>query len=187
MTTEDRKAKITELRAYHAGNVVLPATCYFTAKYPHTPEGKDEKCIGLYESEISKGDDIYLELVNMDYTPLDSSRTLYKWEHEKGWSHKYTIKKEQYMIPVSELKVVTSEKSGPLYVAGIDPYKIESEETAVYVTKHYIGADGKSKIDAVWKNGKPHEITLMNPGDKGYVVYAEFINHILNIFNNHKP
>lgn len=108
MKPEDRKIAIANLRAYHASKVTFATDTYFTAKYPHIPDGKDYKHIGLYESEAGKGDDVYIELVTMDYTPLDSSRILYKWVHNPNYKKDYEVKKEQYMVPVSELKVVSS-------------------------------------------------------------------------------
>ena len=104
----ERQNLIAELRKHHEATFTalhIPHA-YFAAKYPHVPEGMDEKHIGLYPSECSKGDNIYVECVDMKYKPLDTNRRLYMWKHNPDFATMYKMKKEQYLIPVSELNIV---------------------------------------------------------------------------------
>ena len=108
MTTEERKEKIAGLRKHHEATFRAWGVpkAYFCAKTAHIPHGRDGKVIGLFSSELSHGDPVYIEFVDMDYNIVDASRMLYKFPYTPDFATKYEIKKNQYLIPVEELKVV---------------------------------------------------------------------------------
>lgn len=181
MDAGERKIKIAELRKHHEATfkaLGVPGA-YFAAKHAHVPEHMDYKHIGLYESEAGKGDNVYIEFVAMDYTPSDSRRLLYMWEHDSNYKTKYTVKKEQYMIPVSALKVVAVVDSPE--TKGVEEYTLTKQETEGYTTKHF-ETPNKQKVAATWKNGVPYQIAIYEADKEGVVVRQEIINHILKIF-----
>lgn len=196
MTPEERKIKIAELRKLHEPTFLqlgIPGS-YFACKFPHTPEGMEGKFVGFYQSEVSKGDDIYLECVTMDYKPLDASRRLYVWRHNPQYRNLYEVKKEQYLIPVSELHVVTSIYDNCMGEDYKAPYfgetgvrhtpAFEKKETSErhYKEEVYESADG-SKHRIEFKNGLPSEyqFTPNKEGiDKsGFIMRGE---HLVAVF-----
>lgn len=189
MTPDERKIKIADLRKYHAPSLLRLLgnnSWYFTAKCPHIPEGKDDKHIGLFESEVSVGDDVYIEFVNMDYIPLDQSRTIYKWVHDKDVKQKHCMKKGQYMIPVSELRVVMTDfHDNKETVSQELSYTEQSVDQQVYVTKTFKSSDDNI-IEATWKNGIPNSIVVRPPKGDAYMVQEPLITHIINVFINKK-
>lgn len=168
MDSNERKTKIADLRKFHEGtfaelNLVNP---YFAAKYAHALPGSGDlsKFIGLYESEVSKGDDVYLEFVNMDYSVVSAERALYKWERKPNYKELYEVKKDQFMIPVMELKMI---KTYPATVEANShfepPYKKTETETSVYISETYLD-----------KNGTKHYITFKD--DIPYVYTQQEMN-----------
>lgn len=159
MDKEVRKEKIAELRKYHEAYLNTLPSAYFACKHAHYPDQGEEKVIGLFESEVSKGDDIFIEFTNMDYVPADSSRRLYVWKHNPEYKsiYKFNDKTKQYLVPTSELHVVTANtvtwtpemklaEKGMLPLDMTPPAapvfeKTSSEETIRRIEK-YKGADG---------------------------------------------
>ncbi len=110
MDKEERKKLIADLRVYHEPvfkGLGVPAA-YFCCKHAHYHDGGNDKVIGLFDSEVSKGDAVFIEFTSMDYKPSDASRRLYKWEHNPNWkdAYKRNEKTSQWLIPTSELHVV---------------------------------------------------------------------------------
>lgn len=192
LTSEERKEKVAEMRKYHEAtfNALGIPGAYFVCKHPHRPEGMDDKHIGFYESELSKGDNIYLEMVNMNYTPADASRQLYKFEHNPNYAADYKVKKEQFLVPVLELKVVPHQNleckipvEGQVFQ---NMFSCEEEVTSTFVTKKYKDTGGgMHKI--TYKNGNPNEYVYI-PGDagNGIRIYKSSLNAIIHFFKQLK-
>lgn len=164
MEKSERQILIAELRKQHEttfATLGIPLA-YFAAKYPHVPEGMDEKHIGLYPSECSKGDNIYIECVDMKYKPLDAGRRLYMWKHNPDYATMYKMKKEQYLIPVSELNVVN-----PMHDNRIESKeeseavrrytKTESVEVS-YREETFVGLSG-ARVKLTWREEELFEYT----------------------------
>jgi len=163
MDSNERKTKIGDLRKFHEGtfaelNLVNP---YFAAKHAHTLPGSTDqsKYIGLYESEVSKGDDVYLEFVNMDYSVVSAERALYKWERKSNYKELYQVKKDQFMIPVMELKMVKTYPATTEASVHVEfSYKKIETEINVYRTEHYLDKEG-TKHSITFKNDIPDVYT----------------------------
>ena len=172
MSSEERKEKVAELRKYHEPTFkdLGINNAYFVSKYPHIPEGEDSKFIGFYESECSKGDDIYIECCDMLYRPLDQSRMLYVWKHNPNYASIYKVKKEQYLIPVSELHVVSPVRINlkeviDNYSVNTSPPKapifIKKEEIETIYKEEIFESEDGSKHTIKFKNGIPNVYTFM--------------------------
>lgn len=156
MNKEERKEKIAELRKYHEGILGTIKDAYFACKHAHYPDDMpDEKCIGLFASEIGKGDDVYLEFVTMDYTPSDSTRRLYVWRHQSDYVTRYKQNKKtgQYLIPVAELHVVST-----IHDNRIEP-ELESEAPKIYTKTETIEVTYK-ELTYVGLSGARIKLTL---------------------------
>lgn len=115
MTTEERKAKITELREHHQPifDALDISNALFFPKMAYRPKDKNEKFLSFFPSELKRGYDIYTEFVSREYEPEDQERTLWKWRFNPHWEEEYEATKDlqpRYLIPVSELIKVTPPK-----------------------------------------------------------------------------
>lgn len=114
MTPEERKQKVKELKKQHEeyfniNKITNPA---YIPKMAYRPSGKDDLYVSFFPSELEKNKDIYTEFVSIAYESEDSKRTLYLHKYNPHWKEEYetTISNsgfERYLIPVSELKVVS--------------------------------------------------------------------------------
>lgn len=78
---------------------------YFTIKTP--VRFKDQSCVVLYKTELSKGD-VYLELVDTTLNP-SFDRTLYRYVFNKFWDSEYESvqgEPDKYYIPLEELHTI---------------------------------------------------------------------------------
>lgn len=105
-------------RAHHiADPIFLIKTAYFV-------KGKSERQFQLFASEITKGDDIYIEFYDnvkdangelADIVPFNSDRQLFKYRVNPYYAEEYEMKEglnykgepyKLYTIPVTELRAV---------------------------------------------------------------------------------
>lgn len=114
VTPEDRRERLRNLRDFHHQTFIdlgVPEAL-FIPKLAYKPQGKQEKHIGLFASEIARGLDIYTEQASADLVPEDPDRTLYKWRFNPNYKEEYeTLENNgtvRYMIPVSELILIKS-------------------------------------------------------------------------------
>ena len=109
---EDKRKKLEELKQFHMETLAElgVSTTNFIAKLAYTPTGKTETIIALFESEVSRGTDLYIEFAHRDNLPLDlKHRTLYKYIFNPHYAEEYENVGSgaiRYLIPVSELIVV---------------------------------------------------------------------------------
>lgn len=84
------------------------ATPYFTAKLSYK-QGTDN-VVRLFPSELSKGNPVYLEMVNFSFEFLTAERILYRLPYRKNWKDIYdekeTEKGSTYQIPASMMEIV---------------------------------------------------------------------------------
>jgi len=88
----------------------------YIPKCAYRPYGKQELHIAFFESEISRGEDIYTEFVSVTLESEDPDRILYKWKCNPFYKEEYDITEPnaqghvRYLIPVSELIAIKPEK-----------------------------------------------------------------------------
>ena len=118
----DRQEAIMALKRRHedyfrSAGITNP---YYTLKFPYVPKHKDNgvMVIGMFPSEIKKGDDVYIELTDLNNLPINDSAVLYKlrynpWHEEEFELYSDPMKtgSERYLIPVSELELVSGTPS----------------------------------------------------------------------------
>ena len=125
----NRKEKERELFAYHLDmfNKLKINDPFFVVKTAFFQKGKYGKQIQLFESELRRGEDIFIEFIevvrdnqgkDMDLTPANSSRDLFKFKYNPYFSEEYEIKEgsnskgepyHAFIIPLSELNVVLAD------------------------------------------------------------------------------
>jgi hypothetical protein len=117
----DRKQKEKEYFAYHADTfkkLLLPNP-YFTLKMAFFEKGRTGRNIQLYEGELKKNEDIYMEFIDvirddkgneLDYVSMFEDRPLFKFKANPFYAEEYELRERSsysvYIVSVSELLVV---------------------------------------------------------------------------------
>lgn len=121
----NRKDKEKELMEHHSGYLdKLNSSYQFTAKTAFYSKGKYGRQIQLFENELNKGSDIYVELVDIErdgrgletnMVPMFWERPLFKYRYNPYFKEEYEVKVSTnsrgeeysaYIIPTSELVCV---------------------------------------------------------------------------------
>jgi len=104
-TLEDKRDNLKKLREHHQPTLdklgLSDAT--LLGKLDYQPTGSTEICVALFQSEISKGEDVFIEFAHKDNTPRYEERTLYKWKFNPHFDEEYDHDTTRYFIPVAEL------------------------------------------------------------------------------------
>jgi hypothetical protein len=138
-----RKEKEKEMMEHHLDYLQNLKTAYqFTVKTAFFSKGKVGRNIQLFENELSRGSDIYVELVDflrdpngveIDMVPMYEERPLFKYRYNPYFSEEYETKTGTssrgeeyitYVIPASELVYVTRDGSEMPYNQ-YDKYRLE--------------------------------------------------------------
>ena len=100
---------------------------FFVLKTAFFQKGKYGKQIQLFESELRRGEDIFIEFIevvrdsqgkDIDLTPANSNRDLFKFKYNPYFLEEYEIKEgnnskgepyQAFIIPLSELTVVLTD------------------------------------------------------------------------------
>lgn len=114
--TEDKRDKIKKIRDFHQAtfNELGVSDALFIPKMAYRPHGKTEKYIGFFASEVSRGEDIFVEFITgKELVCDDPCHTLYKWRFNPHFEEEYEKTEEtnrhfRYLVPVAELVVVKS-------------------------------------------------------------------------------
>jgi hypothetical protein len=103
ITADERKVRVQRLFEHHKPvfDALRIDTPYFFPKIPWTTVGMSEQGVGMYESELRKGD-TYVELIDQQYNPIDQERKLYK-VRQNPHVEEYIENMGRYMVPLSEL------------------------------------------------------------------------------------
>lgn len=112
--SEDKKANLKKLREFHTAtiNELGVSNFFLLGKMSYLDKGK--KVISFFQSEISKGQDVFVEFTNRFNVPEFPDRTLYRWRFNPHFEEEYEKTAEEdptkvrYLIPIDELKVVKS-------------------------------------------------------------------------------
>lgn len=112
---EDKKENLKKLKEFHKNTMgELQVSDYsLIPKLAYRPSGKTELYISFFYSEISKGQDVYLEFTDRNNVPEDPDRTLYLWKFNPHFEEEYGKTDPtpgtghvRYLVPVEELKVI---------------------------------------------------------------------------------
>jgi len=116
---EDKREKLKKLREFHQATFIEAGVpdATFIPKMAYRPYGKTELHIGFFLSEISKGDDIYIEFTSKELVPEDPDRKLYRWRFNPHFEEEYAKTDPtpgtghvRYLVPVEELQIVKVNK-----------------------------------------------------------------------------
>jgi hypothetical protein len=120
---QDKRENGKKLREFHQPTFekmgLVNPTLYGKLVYHH----KSELYTSFFHSEISRGNDIFIEATNRDFVPEKEDRALYMWKFNPHFDEEYekTVEidatKIRYLIPLSELIVIkryTQEDKTPL-------------------------------------------------------------------------
>lgn len=114
---EDKREKLKKLREYHQpilDKLGVPGAS-FIPKMAYRPYGKTELHIAFFASEISKGEDVYVEFTSKELVPEDPERRLYKWRFNPHFEEEYEKTEPyaatghiRYLVPCDELVLVNA-------------------------------------------------------------------------------
>jgi hypothetical protein len=126
----DRKQKEKEFIVHHDKtfeNLKIDNP-FFVLKTAFYEKGKFGRNIQLYESELKKNEDIYIEFIDVvrsesgveqDYSPMLEDRPLFKFNANSFYAEEYEIRNKLdysvYIISVNELMVVMPDGSSISY------------------------------------------------------------------------
>lgn len=137
---EDKRENLKKLREYH--QPVLDklglSDAFFIGKLAYQPHGKTELYNAFFQSEISKGQDVFIEFADQNNLPqreagllgkvevLDE-RALYRWKFNPHFEEEYEKTPPsssgvvRYLIPISELVKVEAPAEDSLEFTLTDP------------------------------------------------------------------
>lgn len=130
-----RKEKEKEFFAYHMDKFrkAQVSDPYFTIKTAFFQKGKYGKQVQLFEGELKRGEDIFIEFIDVirdDFgkeqgvEPAFEDRPLFKYKHNPYFAEEYDVKEGTnssgnnyfaYTIPLSELMVIMPDGSEITY------------------------------------------------------------------------
>jgi hypothetical protein len=137
--TTDKREKLKQIKAFHQATLdaLNISSVPVISKMAFQPSGLMEKHVGFFESEVSKGDDIYLEFGSKDLSPEQVPgfplRSLLKWRYNPNFREEYPTSDpdpitghKRYFVPISELILVT--KPEPKMLRTITSPEVKTEE-----------------------------------------------------------
>jgi hypothetical protein len=114
---EDKREKLRKLREFHQPTLdsIGESNAIFIPKMAYKPYGKTEVHISFFPSEISRGEDLFVEFTSRDLVPEDPDRRLYRWRFNPHFEEEYEKTEPtastghiRYLIPVEELEIIKS-------------------------------------------------------------------------------
>ena len=112
---EDKKENLKKIKEFHKGTLTELGVIDYSLlpKLAYKPSDKTELHVSFFYSEISKGQDVYLEFTDRNNVPEDPDRTLYLWKFNPHFEEEYEKTDPtpgtghvRYLVPVDELKVI---------------------------------------------------------------------------------
>jgi hypothetical protein len=102
-----RKENMEKVRNFHAKFLkdIGESDPLVVCKTPFS-SSSGERVVGLFESELRKKKDIYIEFTNYDNEPSDDNRTLYKWRFNANFEEYERLTNNdivRILIPTDEL------------------------------------------------------------------------------------
>lgn len=111
----DKREKLKKLREFHQPTLdkIGVSDAVFIPKMAYIPYGKTEKHIAFFQSEISKGVDVFVEFCSKDNDPEYEDRGLYKWRFNPHYEEEYEKTEpnpqtghRRYLVPIAELQKI---------------------------------------------------------------------------------
>jgi len=137
LTTTDKRENGKKLREFHQPTFeklgLVNPTLYGKLVYPRN----SELYTSFFHSEISRGNDIYIEATTRDIVPEKEDRALYQWKFNPHFAEEYEktseldLAKVRYLIPLSELIVVkryTQDEVNPIIETDAEKEIIENSD-----------------------------------------------------------
>jgi len=117
-SAEDRKENLKKLKDFHKSTIEsLGITDYYLLGKMAYLSPKREKIVSFFHSEISKGEDIYIEFTNRFNIPEDPDRTLYVYRFNPHFQEEYEnaeIKIEEETKTFEDFSLPDPETDPPL-------------------------------------------------------------------------
>lgn len=121
---KDRSVAQSELKLQHKDTFRKLGLTepYYTLKFPYVPKGRHEPVVSMFPSELSHGDDVFIEFTTIDSIPIYDEPVLYRLRHNPFFKTEYEIvypdptkksKSERYLVPVAELELVSGNPTEP--------------------------------------------------------------------------
>jgi len=114
LVMQDKRENGKRLREFHQPTFekmgLVNPTLY--GKLVYNPTGRSELYTSFFHSEISRGNDIFIEATTRDIVPEKEDRALYMWKFNPHFAEEYEKSTEldpakvRYLIPLSELIVI---------------------------------------------------------------------------------
>jgi hypothetical protein len=126
---EDKRENLKKLREYHQPllDKLGLSDANLIGKLAYTPYGKTEMYNAFFQSEISKGQDVFIEFADKDNLPQFEDRALYRWKFNPHFEEEYEKTEPsatgviRYLIPISELVKVEAPSETDLEFNLTDP------------------------------------------------------------------
>jgi hypothetical protein len=139
--TTDKREKLRQIKVFHQATLDelnVPGAAVIS-KMAFQPNGLTEKHVGFFESEVSKGEDIYLEFGSKDLSPEQvpgyPQRCLLKWRFNPNFREEYPTSEpdpvtghRRYFVPIAELMLMT--KPEPKMLRTTTEVKTEERESS---------------------------------------------------------
>lgn len=116
----DKREKLKQIKIFHQATLdgLNVPNASVISKMAFQPNGLAEKHVGFFESEVSKGEDIYLEFGSKDLSPEQvlgyPPRCLLKWRFNPNFREEYPTSEpdpvtghKRYFVPIVELVIMT--------------------------------------------------------------------------------
>lgn len=159
-SAEEKREKLRLMKEFHRTtfrNIGVDDP-YFLPKLAYQPPGINEKVIAFFQSEVGKGQDIYIEFADSDYVPQDPERRLYKWRYNPNYKEEYETTESstgiiRYFIPVAELILIKANPPEALLE--------ESSQLEIPVFSLEDDSDKSSKAKSKKSSKSPEEDILL--------------------------
>lgn len=120
---EFKKRKLEEIRDHHMELIQALGITRgdFNMKMPFYDKQR-RYVVGIFPSEFERENGFYFEIINREYEPVDSNRTVYKIPQNDAYTEEYEMTaKGSFLVPMEELRVVNPVSvaiSGPSAIVG---------------------------------------------------------------------
>lgn len=110
LSRELKNEIVKDMRSFHEETMNRHSKGVKHYFYPKVPFLRTNglRVIGMFRSELEKPDEnVYIEIINLSYEPLDKRRTLYRLRYNPHFKDEYEhVGNDRYNVPMEELEIV---------------------------------------------------------------------------------